>query len=358
MVTVQRAPKGPSSAALEKFEAEFGKDFGVDALRRTDRIEKYEVIPTGSLALDFALGCGGYVEGRLTEIWGPDGSAKTTMALIGAANAQRKHPAKMVAFVDMEAALDLAWAQKLGVDLSRMYHVQPESAENLADVVKSLISSGLISFLVIDSIGAMFAEEEREKEAGARSVGTTPAVVTRMGKIAANEAKKNGTAVLIINQVRANLGYGADTVTGGGFLLKHVTTHRIKARKGTGQDMMAGSGNDGVQVATKIVLKVEKNKVAPPKRTAEITLVLHPSAKYGTTIGVQDRGQEAFNVGKQSGVIARAGAKYTLPDGTVATGETATVALLNERPELIEEIRTAALAAVAHTVTTSEAEEG
>lgn len=357
MVTVHR-PKGPSEAALAKFEETFRADFGIDALLRTNRIEKYQVIPTGSMALDFAMGVGGYVCGRLTEIWGPDGTGKTTLALIAAANAQRMFPDKMVAFVDMESSLDTAWATKLGVDRNRMYHVQPDSAEELADAVKAVIGSGLVSFVVIDSIGAMVAAEEREKDAGERSVGTTPAIITRMCKLAAIEARKNKTAVLIINQVRANLGYGADTTTGGGFALKHCTTHRLKARKGTGQDIKDGSGNDAVQVATKIVISVEKNKVAPPKRAAEITLGLAPSAKRGTTVGIQDLAQEAFNVGKQSGVIERSGAKYTLPDATTATGEAAVVALLAERPDLVETIRIKALESVAHTVTQSEVEEG
>lgn len=356
MVTVRNS--GPSNAALEKFEAEFGKTFGADALRRTNKIQKYEVISTGSIALDYALGCGGYIEGRLVEIWGPDGTAKSTMSLIGAAQAQAKHPAKMVGFIDMEAALDLEWARKLGVDLDRMYHVQPDSAEDLADIVKAMVTSGLFSFLVIDSIGGMVNEEEKEKNADERSVGTTPGIITRMVKIAATEARKTGTVVFMINQVRANLGYGSDTVSGGGFALKHSTTHRIKARTAPGQPLTIGSGNEAVQVGVKLAFKVEKNKVAPPKRTAEITLINAPSEKYGTQIGIQDRAQEGFNVGKQSGVIARSGAKYALPDGTTATGEAAVVELLRERPDLIETIRQAALATLSGELTASEAEEG
>jgi recombination protein RecA len=358
MVTVKR-PSGPSIAALTKFEEVFAKQFPSANLRRTSVIEKYEVIPTGSIALDCALGVGGYVEGRLVEDWGPDGTGKTTRALIACAQAQKKHPGKMAAFIDMEAKLDLDWAVKLRVDLERMYHVQPDSAEELADIVKSMVQSDLVSILVIDSIGSMVNEEEQEKDANQRSVGTTPGIITRMVKIAASEAKKNGTVVYMINQVRANLGYGADTTTGGGFARAHATTHRLKSRLDGGQSsLVIGSGNNQVQVGVKLAIKIEKNGVAPPKRTAMVTLITSPTEKFGMTIGFGDQATEAMNVGKLYGVIPRAGSMYTLPDGEVVKGADAAEARLRENPALIEEVRRLALASIASTVTQTELEEG
>lgn len=330
---------GPSEAALEKFKNEFAKEFGANSLIHSNKIEPYQVIPTGSIALDYALGVGGIVIGRLTEIWGPDGVAKTTLALILAAQAQKAHPGKLVAYLDMENKLDRAWAQKLGVDLTRLIQIPVPSAEVLADQLRKATSSGLFSLVIVDSIGSMVNEEEKEKDAGERSVGTTPAIITRMVKIAATEAKDHQVAIFIINQVRANLGYGADTTTGGGFALKHVTTHRIKARKASGAPMTIGSGDQSEQAAVKIALKVEKNGVATPGRTAIITLVTKPSQKYGLQVGIANLAQEAFDVGKKVGVIPRSGANYTLPDGSVVRGEEKAVEALRESPELLEQLR-------------------
>ncbi len=283
----------------------------------------------------------------------------TSRALIACAQAQKKHPGKMAAFIDMEAKLDLDWAVKLGVDLERMYHVKPDSAEELADIVKAMVQSNLVSILVIDSIGAMVNEEEQEKDANQRSVGTTPGIITRMVKIAASEAKKNGTVVYLINQVRANLGYGADTTAGGGFARAHATTHRLKSRTDGGQPfLMMGSGNSQVQVGVKLALKVEKNGVAPPKRTASVILITSPTEKYGMKIGFADQAAEAMGVGKLYGVIPRSGSMYTLPDGEVVKGADAAEARLREKPELIAEVRRLALESIASTVVQTELEEG
>lgn len=333
-------PPRPNKAALTKFEADFESAFGKNTLRRTARIEKYEVVSTGSIALDYALGVGGYIEGRMTEIWGPDGSGKTTLSLIAIAEAQRKYPDRMTCFIDVEGKLDRQWAQDLGVDLSRMYHVNPPSAEEVSDIVKAMLQSKLISFIVLDSIGAMVNEEEMEKDADQRSVGTTPQVVTRMVKFAARLAEEARCHLLLINQVRANLSqFGGDTTVGGGHARGHATTVRLKARKAAGQPMTIGSGDQAVQVAFKIALKVEKNQAASPGRTAIITIVNQPSTRFGMEIGIADRAGEAFDVGKKTGVLKRKGAVYTMPDGTEVKGEDRCRALLAERPDLVAEIR-------------------
>ena len=220
-----------SKAALRKFEERFSKAFGEGNLHRSSEVNPYEVISTGSLTLDYRLTVGGYVEGRLVEIWGPDGVGKTTLALMGLAEAQKKHQDKMVAFIDMEQKFDSAWAVTHWIDLERIYVYTPESAEDVADALKEFCSSGLFSMVVLDSIGAMIPEVEKTKDAGDAVMGKQAIIVTRMVKIAAVEAARTGTAVLLVNQVRANLGFGADMTTGGGFALKHVTTMKFKLRR-------------------------------------------------------------------------------------------------------------------------------
>lgn len=337
MATVR---KGPSEAALEKFTNQFAKSFGAGAMTISPKVEPYKVISTGSLEFDFALGCGGIVVGSLFEIWGVDGSGKTSLSLIQIAQAQKAYPARMAAFIDMEHKLDRSWAVKLGVDLSRLIHIEPDDAEDVADQMKDLITSDLVSIVVLDSIGGMVNREEKEKDAEQRSVGTTPGIITRMVKIAASEAKRHGVAVYLINQVRANLGYGADSVAGGGFARAHATLHRVKARRASGQPLTVGSGTDAVQVGFKVALKVEKNGVSSPGRTAIVTIINQPSAKYGQTIGIADLENEAFSVGKKAGVIARAGANYTFPNGfEVKGGEEKAIEALRADPKLFADLR-------------------
>ena len=135
--------------------------FGAETLKRSSEVNPYEVISTGSLTLDYRLSVGGYVEGRLVEIWGPDGVGKTTLSIMGMREAQKKHPDKMVAFIDMEQKFDKAWAATHGVDLGRLYLYTPETAEDVADAMKELCSSGLVSMVVLDSVGAMLPKMER-----------------------------------------------------------------------------------------------------------------------------------------------------------------------------------------------------
>lgn len=346
---------GPSANALEKFEAAFAKSFGDGVLKRGENVVRYNVIPTGSLGLDYVLGPGGYVKGRIVESWGPEGVGKTTMALLGASSAQRTDPDKMVGFIDMEQALDLEWAKKLGVDLSRLYHVQPETAEDVADILKAMTDSGMMNYIVLDSIGGMITKEETEKDAEQVSVGTSAKVITRMMKIAAVQARKHEVVINIINQVRANLAYGGDTTTGGGFALKHATSHKLKFRK-AGIPLTIGSGEKANQVGQKIAVKVEKNKVAPPGRVCEITLLNQDTAKYGK-LGV-DQVTEAVSLGIKTGVIVQSGAKYTLPGGQEIRGRETVEATLVDSAELVQTIREQILASIASEVVDDEIEEG
>ncbi len=341
--------KPVSLNALEQFEATFAKRHGATTLRNAGAHPvKYDVIPTGSLALDIAMGCGGYVRGRITEIWGPESVGKTTLCLLAAREAQRLHPDKVVGFVDMEQTLDTDYAKVLGVELDRLYHVQPDSAEEVADIVKDLASAvdgkgqAIFSILFVDSVGNMTPEEEFEKDAGDATVGTTAKIVTRMVKIASVNLRKNNVALVIVNQVRAIIGPRGGSTTGGGFALKHVTTHKLKVARTAGQPRTIGSGDNAVQVGLEIAVKVEKNKVGPPKRVATIVLMNSPTEKWGPA-GVDGRA-EALAVGKATGVIPmRPGGYYMLPDGTEVRGENLVNQAFDAKPELVAEVRRLAL---------------
>lgn len=360
------ATKAVAASALEAFEAQFAKRHGAESLRlASSRPKIYDVISTGSLDLDIKMGCGGYVRGRLTEIWGKESVGKTTLTLLGAAEAQKAHLDQLVGFVDMEQTLDPAYAELLGVDLSRLYHIQPDTAEELADVVKDLITAidprtkkAIFSMVIVDSIGNMTPEEEFEKDAGDATVGTTAKIITRMVKIASVKARENNTVVLIVNQVRAIIGgHGANEGTGGGFSLKHVTTHKLKIGMTGSEAKTVGTGTQIMQVGREIAVKIEKNKVASPKRVSNILIMNAPTEKWGG-VGV-NKAAEAIAVGKTTGVIPmRAGGWYTMPDGTEVRGENGVAEYIEAHPEVIEIIRQKALAQVAGTLVQEEVDEG
>lgn len=208
------ARKGTAETALDRFQAKMDKTYGSGKFRRVQP-RKYDIISTGSITLDMALVVGGLVRGRTAEVWGPEGAGKTTLAILMCVQAQRAIPGKAVLWIDMEHRFDPKWGRDHGLDLERTVVVQTENAEEVADMVKDACREGIFSMIVLDSIGAMIPEKEKEKDAGDAVVGTTAKIITRMVKIAAVEADKTQTAVVWINQVRANIGYGCvhgDTV--------------------------------------------------------------------------------------------------------------------------------------------------
>lgn len=340
---------GPSAAALTKFEQRFAKSFGENTLSRSAEVNPYEVISTGSLTLDYRLSVGGIVEGRLNEWWGPDGVGKTTMCIIGMAEAQRKHPEKMVGFIDMEQKFDKAWAVAHGVDLERLYLYLPQSSEDVADAAKQMVQSGLFSDLVIDSVGAMIPEAEKEKDADESAMGKQAAVVTRMVKMLAVEAAKTGTCVNIINQVRANLSYGADTTTGGGFALKHSTTMKFKLKRTNTTPYKVKIGGEDRTVGHELSITIQRNGVGPAYRTAIINLFHTSTDKYGP-IGI-DVADEAVTVGIDTKVIGQTGGWYTLPGGERINGKEKVVERLRQDEAMRNAVRVACLASVAGEIT-------
>lgn len=334
----------PAQGEFDRFLTKFEKSFGKDTLvvAQIDADKPYEVISSGSLDIDDASGVGGYVKGRLVEIWGNDAVGKSTLSLMAIAEAQKAEPTKRTAWIDMEQVFDRKWAEVHGVDLSKLVLYIPESAEDVADAMKEILTSGLFSMVVLDSIGAMIPEAEKEKDADKAVMAQQAKIVTRMVKIAAVEAHRTGTIPVFINQVRANLAYGADTTTGGGFALKHATTMKLKAsRTGTVPFKAQVNGEETI-VGHEIKVMFERNKVAPPHRVATLVLFNQPSEKYGP-VGI-DKVDEAATVGMRRGVIQQSGAWYTLPTGERVNGREAVVHALREDPAVVQMVREKVLA--------------
>lgn len=303
------ARNGPSAAALAKFESDFTKRFGDKTIRKS---RKYKVVSTGSLTLDYALGCGGWIVGRVFQIWGPESVAKTTLMILSAVQFQKEFPNKLIGWIDMERTFDFDWATSLGLDMSRVKVFVPENSEDVADMAKYMIRTEMFSFVVLDSVGGMVTAEEMDKDAEQASVGTAAKILTRMVKTCAVLCDDLGVTLGIVNQVRANLGYGGDTTYGGGFALKHVNTHVVKLKRTGTMPYTIGSGTKQETYGFELAATVEKNKVAPPRRTATFALLVQPSAKYGP-LGI-DRATEACTMGVRLGIIEQQpGGYYALP---------------------------------------------
>ena len=347
MATSKAHQKPPSKQAEAKFMEKFGKQFGGDALVDTSKAEHYEVIPTGSIDLDLALGVGGWVIGRITEVYGQPGIGKTTLMLYAVAEAQRKYPKRKIAWIDMEGTFDLAWAAMHGVILGDRFHVYtPDSAEDVADALKEMIRSGLYVMVVVDSIGAMIPEAEKEKDADEATIALQAKIVTRMLKIAGPEIRRHGVALVCINQLRANISaYGKDTQASGPWYLRFCTTHKIELKSG-GESIRTKVDEDAQRnVGHPIAALVERNKVAVPNKRAKLTLFHTWSEKYGNP-GI-DRADEAVTIGLRYKIIPQRGGNYDLPltDLTVK-GRPNLVDAMREHPETIDFIREQALAIV------------
>jgi recombination protein RecA len=337
--TAPAAPVRASARALSSFEEKFTKRFGTEAIR-TPTKRKYDVVSTGSLTLDIAMGCGGYVVGRVVEDWGPESVAKTTLALIAIANHQKADPNRLACHIDMERTFDPQWAEALGVDLDRLRVLRPHSSEEVSDMARMVMETGMFSIVVLDSVGGMVTQEEMGKDADEVSVGTAAKVITRLVKQAAVLGDDNRTTMFIVNQVRARIGgHGADTDTGGGWALKHVSTHKLRNRR-TGETPLTvkRNGEDHV-VGYEIAVHVEKNKVAPPRRVGKFWLIVEETPEYGP-IGI-DKAREAFDIGKRFGVIQEVSTgRYVLPGEEESIhGAAKVMARLRADTEMMEKIR-------------------
>ncbi len=310
--------------ALKTIEKNFGKG-AIMRLGEAQRLQQVEVIPTGSLALDLALGIGGIPRGRITEIYGPESGGKTTLALAIVAQAQRA--GGVAAFVDAEHALDPRYASRLGVDVENLLVSQPDTGEQALEIVELLARSGAVDVVVIDSVAALVPKAEIEGEMGDQFVGLQARLMSQALRKLTAVLSKSNTAAIFINQVRQKVGvmYGNPETTPGGLALKFFASLRLDVRR-SGQPIKVGNEAVGIRVRVKVV----KNKLAPPFREAELEIY------FGRGL---DPVMDLLNVGVSAGVIEKAGSWLSYGEHRLGQGKEKAAEYLKERPELMEEIR-------------------
>lgn len=307
--------------ALAKIEKDFGKG-AVMRLGETE-IPKVEAISTGCLTLDVALGIGGIPQGRIIEIYGPESSGKTTVALHCVAEVQKK--GGTAAYVDAEHALDPIYASKLGVNLDDLYISQPDSGEQALEIVETLVRSGAIDIIVIDSVAALTPQAELDGDMGDSHVGMQARLMSQaLRKITAASSKSKCT-LIFINQLREKIGvmYGNPETTTGGKALKFYSSVRIEVRKA--DTIKDGSDIVGNHVKAKIV----KNKVAPPFKVAEFDIM------YGT--GISNMGC-VLDLAVENGFIQKSGSWFSYNDEKIGQGRDKAMDFLKSHPEVFEEV--------------------
>ena len=320
-----------SAAASEKLKAlqaaisKIEKDFGRGSVMKLgdQNIDDVEVIPTGSLALDAALGVGGYPKGRIIEIYGPESSGKTTLAIHAIAEAQKQ--GGIAAFIDAEHAFDRFYAAKLGVDVDNLWISQPDNGEQALQIADQLISSAAVDIVVIDSVAALTPKSEIEGSMGDNKVGLQARLMSQaLRKLTATISKTNTTCIFI-NQLREKIGvmFGNPETTTGGNALKFYASVRLDIRKGS-----AIKDGDTV-IGNETRVKIVKNKVAPPFRKAEFEIM------FGE--GISKTG-EILDLGVEYDIIQKSGSWFSYNGAKLAQGRDATKALLRDNPELCDEL--------------------
>ena len=308
-------------AAMDKIEKTFGK--GSIMKLGDDNIQDVEVIPTGSVALNAALGVGGYPKGRIIEIYGPESSGKTTLAIHAIAEAQKV--GGIAAFIDAEHAFDRFYAAKLGVDVDNLWISQPNNGEEALEIAEQLIRSSAIDIIVIDSVAALTPKAEIEGEMGENKVGLQARLMSQALRKLTSAISKTNTTCIFINQLREKIGVmcGNPETTTGGNALKFYASVRIDIRPG--QPIKDGDTILGKQTKVKIV----KNKVAPPFRRAEFDIM------FGEGIS---RSGEIIDLGAEYGIIKKSGSWYSYNDTKLGQGRDASKQVILDNPELAEEL--------------------
>ena len=317
--------------ALEAAMAGIQKVFGEGAIMKMgdDNVKDVEVIPTGSLALNAALGVGGYPKGRIIEIYGPESSGKTTLAIHAIAEAQKA--GGIAAFIDAEHAFDRFYAQKLGVDINNLWISQPDNGEQALEIADQLIRSSAVDILVIDSVAALTPKAEIEGDMGENRVGLQARLMSQALRKITASIDRTKTTSIFINQLREKIGvlFGNPETTTGGNALKFYASVRLDIRR-------VSALKDGDQVyGNSVRVKVVKNKVAPPFRKAEFEIL------FGSGI---NKLAEIADLGVATEIIKKSGAFFSYEGNRLAHGRDALLKLLADNPELAEELEAKVMA--------------
>lgn len=311
---------------LKNVLADIEKQFGKGSIMRLGDNEKREidVVPSGSIALDVALGIGGYPKGRIIEIYGPESSGKTTFALHAIAEAQKQ--GGKVAFIDAENSLDPQYAERLGVNISDLLLSQPDNGEQALEIAEALVRSGAISVIVIDSVAALVPQAEIEGEMGDSHVGLQARLMSQALRKLAGIINKTGTVAIFINQLREKVGvmFGNPEVTPGGRALKFYSSIRLEIRR-----------SEQIKLGTDIVgnktnVKVVKNKMAPPFKTCSVDIM------YGTGISMEG---ELTDLGVEAGILDKSGAWYAYKGEKIGQGKENVKEYLKANPKIRAEIQ-------------------
>ena len=322
---------GPGSGASEKLKAlqaamdKIEKNFGKGSIMKLgdENVQQVEVIPTGSIALNAALGVGGYPKGRIIEIYGPESSGKTTLAIHAIAEAQKA--GGIAAFIDAEHAFDRFYASKLGVDVDNLWISQPDNGEQALEIAEQLIRSSAIDIIVIDSVAALTPKAEIEGDMGDNKVGLQARLMSQALRKLTSAISKTNTTCIFINQLREKIGvmFGNPETTTGGNALKFYASVRLDIRRAT--QLKDGEEVIGNQTRVKVV----KNKVAPPFRNAEFDIM------FGEGIS---RAGEIIDLGAELGIIKKSGSWYSYNDTKLGQGRDASKQVIQDNPELAEEL--------------------
>ena len=311
--------------ALDDVLAEIEKQFGKGSIMKLgeEAVVNVETVPTGSLSLDIALGAGGFPKGRIIEVYGPESSGKTTIALQAVAEVQKR--GGRAAFIDAEHALDPIYAQALGVNINELLLSQPDTGEQALEICEALVRSNAIDIVVIDSVAALVPQAEIEGEMGDSHVGLQARLMSQALRKLAGIINKTNTIAIFINQLREKVGvmFGNPETTTGGRALKFYASIRLDVRRG--EQIKLG---DSV-IGNRTTIKVVKNKIAPPFKTASVDVM------YGE--GVSYEG-ELVDLGAEVGVLEKSGAWYSYNGEKIGQGKENTKIFLKNNPEIAEEV--------------------
>ncbi len=329
----KKTPSQEKLKALQLAMQKIDKDFGKGAIMRLgeEKIEDVAVIPTGSIGLNIALGVGGYPRGRIVEIYGPESSGKTTLAIHAMAEVQRQ--GGIAAIIDAEHAFDRFYAERLGVDVDNLLLAQPDCGEQALDIADELIRSAAVDLVVIDSVAALTPKSEIEGEMGDNKVGLQARLMSQALRKLTSTISKTQTTCIFINQLREKIGimFGNPETTTGGNALKFYASVRLDIRR-------VSQIKDGDDVLGNLVrVKVVKNKVAPPFRKAEFDLMFNEGIS---------RSGEILDLGVEKGLIQKSGSWFSYDGNRLAQGRDAAKTVLRDNPDLAEEIENKIMEAI------------